>query len=185
MFNRSETKGRKLHGTAMAGVVLLATTLAWAQQAGPDEALAGWLGQELTVHSSTINDHMPVGGKLTFVFDGTDNVVRICTRTTPGQKTAWHMDFTVPCGVTMTFTRGTRYCTVDDVKAGNAEVLSSCHRLRSRDIAMHPPKVKGTVELNDMIAFLVQGTDGSKMMAILVDSPARVTDGGFIIVTHQ
>jgi hypothetical protein len=166
----------------MAGVVLLAATLAWAQETGPDDALAGWLGQELTVQSSTINDHMPVGGKLTFIFDGADNVVRICTRTAPGQRTAWHMDFTVPCGVTMTFTRGTRYCTVDDVKAGNAEVLSSCHRLRSRDVAMHPSKVKGTVELNDMIAFLVQGTDGGKLMAILVDSPARVTDGGLIIV---
>ena len=152
--------------------------IAWAQEAAVDDALAGWLGRELTVQSSTLNDHMPVGGKLTFVFDGSDNVVRVCTRTVPGQRTAWHMDFTVPCGVTMTFTRGTRYCTMDDVKAGNAEVLSACHRLRSRDIAMHPPRVKGTVELNDMIAFLVQGTDGAKMMMILVDSPARVTDGG-------
>jgi hypothetical protein len=43
---------------------------------------------------------------------------------------------------------------------------------------MHPPKVKGTVELNDMIAFLVQEPDGKKGMQILVDSPARVTDGG-------
>ena len=33
------------------------------------------------------------------------------------------MDFATPCGVTMSFTRGTRYCTVDDVKTGNAEVL--------------------------------------------------------------
>jgi hypothetical protein len=121
---------------------------------------------------------MPVGGKLTFIYDGTDSVVRICTRTVPTQKTAWHMDFTVPCGVTLTFTRGTRYCTAEDVKAGNAEVLSSCHRLRTRDVAMHPPKVKGTVELNDMIAFLVQEPDGKKGMQILVDSPARVTDGG-------
>ncbi len=85
----------------------------------------------------------------------------------------------------MTFTRGTRFCTLDDVKAGNAEVLSSCHRLRSRDVAMHPPRVKGTVELNDMIAFLVQGSDGTKMMSILVDSPARVTDGGGVIITHK
>ena len=46
----------------------------------PDDALAGWLGKEFTVESSTLNDHMPVGGKLTFVFDSEDNVVRICTR---------------------------------------------------------------------------------------------------------
>jgi len=31
-----------------------------------------------------------------------------------------------------------------------------------------------------MIAFLVQGTDGKKRMQILVDSPARVTDGGSV-----
>ena len=67
------------------------------------------------------------------------------------------MDFATPCGVTLLFTRGTRYCTLDDVKTGNAEVLSSCHRLRTRDVAMRPSKVKGAVELNDMIAFLVQG----------------------------
>ena len=118
--------------------------------------LAGWLGKEFTVESSTLNDHMPTGGKLTFVFDSDENVVRICTRNSSKQREPWRMDFATPCGVTMSFTRGTRYCTFDDVKTGNAEVLSSCHRLRSRDIAMRPSKVKGTVELNDMIAFLVQ-----------------------------
>jgi len=181
MFNRV-TKGRKLGISVFTGTVLLAAAIAWAQEALPDDVLSGWLGREMVVQSSTINDHMPVGGKLTFIFDGSDNVVRVCTRTAPGQQTAWHMDFTVPCGVTMTFTRGTRYCTADDVKAGNAEVLSTCHRLRSRDIAMHPAKVKGTVELNDMIAFLVQAADGEKKFVILVDSPARVTDGGSVVV---
>ena len=88
------------------------------------------------------------------------------------------MDFAVPCNVTLTFTRGTRYCSLEDVKAGNAEVLSSCHRLRSRDIAMRPAKVKGAVELNDMIAFLVEGEQGKHVISILVDSPARVTDNG-------
>jgi hypothetical protein len=182
MFNRVSTKGRKLVISALAGTVMLAAAIAWAQEALPDDALSGWLGREMTVQSSTLNDHMPVGGKLTFVFDSSDNVVRICTRTVTGQRTGWHMDFTVPCGVTMTFTRGTRYCTDDDVKAGNAEVLSTCHRLRSRDVAMHPPKVKGTVELNDMIAFPVQDANGAKSFVILVDSPARVTDGGVIHV---
>jgi hypothetical protein len=128
---------------------------------------------------------MPTGGKLTFVFDSEDNVVRICTRNTSRQRSAWSMDFATPCGVTMLFTRGTRYCTLEDVKTGDAEVLSTCHRLRSRDIAMLPPKLKGTVELNDMIAFLIKGDGGKPVMSILVDSPARVTDGGTIVISHR
>ncbi len=82
----------------------------------------------------------------------------------------------------MLFTRGTRYCTLEDVKTGNAEVLSSCHRLRTRDVAMRPSRVKGAVELNDMIAFLVQGENGKRTMSILVDSPARVTDDGSVVI---
>lgn len=169
---------------SMVCALLLGTTaMVTAQEAqAPDASLNGWLGYEFTVFNSSINDHMPLGGKLTFIFDSSDNVVRVCTRTAQNQRGTWNMDFTVPCGVTMTFTRGTRYCTLDDVKAGNAEVLSSCHRLRSRDVAMRPSKVKGAVELNDMIAFLVLGTDGKKMMSILVDSPARVTDNGTVII---
>ncbi|HEV8442846.1 MAG TPA: hypothetical protein VGQ27_05175 [Steroidobacteraceae bacterium] len=180
MYERIANSGRKVGISLFAASLLFGGALAWAQEAGPDPTLAAWLGIEFTVETSTINDHMPQGGKLTFVFDKSEDVVRVCTRTATGQKAAWHADFAVPCGVTMTFTRGTRYCTADDVKAGNAEVLSSCHRLRSRDVAMHPPVVKGTIELNDMIAFLVQGTDGKKRMQILVDSPARVTDGGSV-----
>ena len=42
---------------------------------------------------------------------------------------------------------------------------------------MRPSKAKGAVELNDMVAFLVQGENGKPAMSILVDSPARVTDG--------
>ena len=87
--------------------------------------------------------------------------------------------------VALTFTQGTRYCTFDDVKAGNAEVLASCHRLRSRDFAMRPSKVKGAVELNDMIAFLVKGDGGKPVMSILVDSPARVTESGVIVVVPR
>jgi hypothetical protein len=167
-----------------AALLFVGATLAVAQEAQPDGVLETWLGKEFTVESSTLTDHMPIGGKLTFIFDGSDNVVRVCTRTVGTQRGSWRADFAVPCGVTMTFTRGTRFCTIDDVKAGNAEVLSSCHRLRSRDVAMRPSKVKGTVELNDMIAFLVQGTDGHKYMSILVDSPARVTEDGVIVVKN-
>jgi hypothetical protein len=182
MYGKVVSGGLRVGYGVMAVVLFAAATVALAQEPAADDALAGWLGKEFTITSSSINDHMPTGGKLTFVFDGSDNIVRICTRSVSGQRAPWQMDFTSPCGVTMTFTRGTRYCTIDDVKAGNAEVLSSCHRLRSRDVAMHPAKVKGTVELNDMIAFLVNDADGKKAMAILVDSPARVTEGGIVIV---
>jgi hypothetical protein len=183
MFKKLTNGVRKVHVTrAAAALFLLGATIAMAGDAVPDESLTGWLGREFTVESSTLNDHVPVGGKLTFVFDSDDNVVRVCTRTVQNQRAAWRMDFAVPCSVTLTYTRGTRYCTLEDVKAGNAEVLSSCHRLRSRDIAMRPSKVKGAVELNDMIAFLVQGANGKHVMSILVDSPARVTDNGGAVI---
>jgi hypothetical protein len=126
---------------------------------------------------------MPTGGKLTLTFDAEENVVRVCTRNTNRQRYPWRMDFATSCGVTMLFTRGTRYCTLDDIKTGNAEVLSSCHRLRTHDVAMRPSRVKGAIELNDMIAFLVQGENDKRLMSILVDSPARVTDDGTIIVS--
>lgn len=170
-------------GVSLAAATLL-ITVAVAQENVPDERIADWLGKEFTVASSTLDDHMPTGGKLTFIFDGSDNVVRICTRSVNGQRSPWKMDFSVPCSVTLTFTRGLRYCSVEDVKAGNAEVLSGCHRLRSRDVAMRPARVKGTIELNDMIAFPVDMADGKKGMAILVDSPARVTDGGVVIIKN-
>jgi hypothetical protein len=170
--------GRKLGISLMTAALACGAALSLAGDATADEYLTGWLGREFTIETSTINDHIPVGGKLTFVFDADDNVVRVCTRTAAAQRGPWRMDFAVPCSVTLTFTRGTRYCTVEDVKAGNAEVLSSCHRLRSRDIAMRPAKVKGAVELNDMIAFLVEGESGKHVISILVDSPARVTDSG-------
>ena len=50
---------------------------------GVDDALAGWLGKEFTIDSSNLNDHIPVGGKLTFIYDSDENVVRVCTRTGP------------------------------------------------------------------------------------------------------
>jgi hypothetical protein len=182
MYGKLKIGGRKFGIWLTAAMLGFGATLAAAQERVPDNALAGWLGKEFTVESSTLNDHMPTGGKLTFVFDSEDNVVRVCTRNSSRQRAAWSMDFATPCGVTMLFTPGTRYCTLDDVKAGNAEVLSSCHRLRSRDIAMRPSKVKGAVELNDMIAFLVKGEGDKPVVSILVDSPARVTENGSIIL---
>ena len=182
MYVKLTTGGKRIGISLMTAALLLGASLAVAQEPAPDSALSGWLGREFTVQSSTLDDHMPTGGKLTFIFDADDNVVRICTRTVTAQKGSWRMDFANPCGVTLTFTRGTRYCTLDDVKAGNAEVLSSCHRLRTRDIAMRPGRVKGAVELNDMIAFLVQDETGKKAMSILVDSPARVTTDGIIVI---
>ena len=185
MYGKLTIGGRKLWVSVTATILAFGAALAAAQDRSADDALAGWLGKEFTVTSSSTNEHMPLGGKLTFVFDSEDNVVRVCTRNANSQRSQWRMDFATPCGVAMLFTRGTRYCTLDDVKAGNAEVLSTCHRLRSRDIAMHPSKVKGAVELNDMIAFLVEGDGGKPMMSILVDSPARVTDGSVIVITHR
>lgn len=183
MYARFTTgiKGFGMRGLA-AALLFVGAPIALAQETAPDSALDGWLGKEFTVQSSTVNDHMPVGGKLTFIFDRDENVVRVCTRTVSTQRGAWRMDFATPCGVTMTFTRGKRFCTLEDVKSGNAEVLSACHRLRSRDVAMRPAAVKGTIELNDMIAFLVKDADGKAAVSILVDSPARVTDEGSVVL---
>jgi len=84
----------------------------------------------------------------------------------------------VPCNVTLTFTRGTRYCTLEDVRTGNAEVLSACHRLRSREVALKPSGPQGAVELHDLLVFLVEGESGKHVISILVDTPARVTGEG-------
>lgn len=145
-----------------------------------NSALAGWLGREITIESSTIGDDIPVGGKLTFIYDSSDDVVRVCTRASAAQRRPWRSDLAVPCSVTLTFTQGTRYCTVDDVKAGDGEVLSACHRMRSREIALKPSTDDG-VELHDLIVFLVEGASGKHSIAILVDSPSRVTGGGIVI----
>jgi hypothetical protein len=147
---------------------------------GVDDALSGWVGREFTIHSSNINESIPVGGKLTFIYDSDEDVVRVCTRMGPNQSRAWRSDFATPCSVTLRFTRGQRYCTVDDVNTGNAEVLSACHRLRSREVAMKP-STRGAVEVQDMLVFLVESPPGSKskhMISILVDTPARVTVDG-------
>jgi hypothetical protein len=79
----------------------------------------------------------------------------------------------------LTFTKGTRYCTVDDVKTGDAELLSTCHRMRSKEIALQQ-SAQGT-EVHDLVVFLVRSEPGKPVIAILVDSPSRVT-GGTVIV---
>lgn len=185
MYGKLTIGARKFGISVVATILASGAALAVAQESTQEDALSAWLGKEFTVTSSSLNEHMPLGGKLTFVFDSEDKVVRVCTRNANKQRSQWQMDFASPCGVTMLYTPGTRYCTVEDVKAGNAEVLSSCHRLRSRDIAMRPSKVKGAVELNDMIAFLIKGDGGETSMSILIDSPARVTEGGVIVITHK
>jgi hypothetical protein len=184
MYGKRSSNG-KLYGISMmAAALLLGATLAAAQEPSKDDVLAGWLGKEFTVKSSSANDPMPIGGKLTFVLDSAANVVHVCTRNADAQSEPWRLDFATSCGVTMTFTQGLRYCSADDVKTGDAETLASCHRLRARNVAMHRSKVKGAVELNDIVAFLVQGDDGKQSMTILVDSPARVTGEGVIIITR-
>lgn len=183
MFSRVQ----KIRTTGMASVaaaVILGAVAAVAAE--PDNAFTRWLGTEITIDSSSVNDLMPVGGKLTLVFDSEDNTVRVCTRSVPNQRGSWRMDMAPGCNVALAVTRGQRYCTVEDVKAGNAEVLSACHRLRSRDIALRPSRVKGAVELHDVIVFPVEAaTDGKLGIAILVDSPARVTDGGVIVGSRK
>jgi hypothetical protein len=139
MYERINSGSKQLRVLLLTAATLLSGA-AWAGDKAPDEALSGWLGKEATVASSR-NVHMPTGGKLTFAYDGKN-----------------------------------------DVKAGNAEVLASCHRLRSRDVAMRPAETKGSVELNDVVAFLIEDKDGSKSMTILVDSPSRMTDGGPVII---
>jgi hypothetical protein len=164
--------------------LLAVATLAMAAD-GVDDALAGWVGREFTIHSSNITESIPVGGKLTFIYDSDEDVVRVCTRMGPNQRNAWRSDFAAPCNVTLRFTRGLRYCTVEDVNTGNAEVLSACHRLRSREVAMKPT-TRDAVELQDMLVFLVESPPGSKSkhtISILVDSPARVTADGSALGT--
>jgi hypothetical protein len=165
--------------TALGAALLLVAGIAVAQDSSVD--IARWLGKEITIQSSSVNDLVPIGGKFTLIYDAEDNTVRICTRSVASQRGQWRMDMVPGCNVALAVTRGERFCTLEDVKAGNAEVLSACHRLRSHDIALRPSAVKGTVELNDVIVFPVEaGNDGKLGIAILIDSPSRVTDGGII-----
>jgi hypothetical protein len=165
---------------ALAAAMLLGTTAAVAAE--PDASIAGLLGKEITIESASSNNLMPIGGKLTFTYDAESNNVRICTRQVATQKGPWSMDLAPGCNVVLTLTRGDRFCTIEDVKVGNAEVLASCHRLRSKDVALRPAAAKGAVELHDVIVFpVVGGPAGKQSVAILVDSPSRMTEGGVVI----
>jgi hypothetical protein len=168
---------------AAASALLLGAGFA-AIAAESDSLLAPWLGKEITIRVSSQNEHMPQGGKFTLVYDTDDDVVRMCTRSVTAQKARWKMDFAVPCNVALRFVKGERYCSLEDVNAGNAEVLASCHRLRSRDVAMHPAAIKGAVELHDLIVFPL-ASDGEKRpsVAMMLDSPAHLTHNGIIHAT--
>jgi hypothetical protein len=165
---------------ALAAGLMLGSLLAMAGDV--DTTYLPWLGREITITSSPINDQIPIGVKLTFIYDSDDDVVRVCTRTAPGQRGPWRMDMADGCNVALTFTRGTRFCTLEDVKAGDGEVLSQCHRLRSREVALQQSPNSNLVELKDMIVFLVPTSGRRKFsIAILVDSPSRVTGSGVIV----
>jgi hypothetical protein len=179
MSNRTTTSNKYIPRITL--ILSAAFGASIAQAAEPDPVLAGWLGMEMTISSTSLNDHIPLGSKLTFVSDSEEGVVRICTRNASTARGLWRSDMAPGCNVALNFTRGTRYCTVDEVKAGNAEVLSSCHRLRSQNVAMHPALQKGGVELHDVIVFLVEGESGRKDISILVDSPSRVIHGGHAV----
>jgi hypothetical protein len=164
-------------------LVLVAAALAGstASAAAPDSAVAPWLGKEITITVSTLGDHIPIGGKFTLIYDGEDDVVRICARSVPSKRATWRMDLAIPCNVALNFVRGERYCTDEDVKAGDAEVLAGCHRLRSHDVALHPAAAsRDAVELHDVIVFLLAPTGAQKEVALLLDSPSRVTHNGLI-----
>ena len=177
---RVSSWGAKKRAYAVGAALLFGATLVGAAES-VDNALAGWIGREITIEKSAVTEDIPVGGKLTFIYDSSDDVVRVCTRQSGAQRKPWRSDFAVPCNVTLTFTRGTRYCTLEDVRTGNAEILSGCHRLRSREVALKPSGPQGAVELHDLLVFLVEGDGGKHVISILVDTPSRVTGEGTTI----
>jgi hypothetical protein len=163
-------------------LVATALTSMTATAADPSPAVAPWLGKEITITASSLGDHVPAGAKLTLVYDGEDDVVRVCTRSVPTRRAVWRMDFAAPCMVSLNIVPGQRYCSAEDVKTGDAELLATCHRLRSHDVALHPAAAKDAVELHDVIVFLLQPTAGQgHSISILLDSPSRVTHAGHII----
>ena len=175
-MSRYSISKARVRAIAVSAALLFGGALAYAA-GGVDDALAGWIGREITIEKSGYDDQIPVGGKLTFIYDADDDVVRVCTRQVAAQRKPWRSDFAVPCSVTLTFTRGTRYCTLAEVNSGDGEVLSACHRMRSHEVALKPSTSAG-VELHDVIVFLVKGDGGKHAISILVDTPAVVTTGG-------
>jgi hypothetical protein len=167
--------------SALAAVAML-TGGSDALAADVDPVAAPWLGNEIVIIASEQNDHVPQGGRLTLIYDSTDDVYRLCTRPVATQRAAWRGDWQIPCAVTLTLTKGSRYCTRSEVKAGNADALASCHRLRSREVVMHPSATANGGELHDVIVFLIEPIAPKRKggIAILLDSPARVTHSGHI-----
>jgi hypothetical protein len=172
------------HSMVLGAIAAVALTIGGskAYAADADPVAAPWLGNEIVITASEQNDHVPQGGRLTLIYDSTDDVYRLCTRPVANQRAAWRGDWQVPCAVTLTLTKGSRYCTRSDVKAGNADALASCHRLRSREVVMHPSAIANGGELHDMIVFLIEPIAPKRKggISILLDSPARVTHNGHI-----
>ena len=123
---------------SLTRVCLAATALASvsAFAGAPDPAIAPWLGKEITITSSTLGDHVPAGAKLTFVYDGEDDVVRVCTRSVPNKRAVWKMDLAVPCAVALNVVRGERYCSDDeDDRAKLVDLLADAmHWCRLRGV---------------------------------------------------
>ena len=88
MYGKQTSDRKKFGISMMAAALLLGAALAAAQEPSPDDVLAGWLGKEFTVQSSTLKEPVPIGGKLTFVLDTEQNVVHVCTRNTDEAKRA-------------------------------------------------------------------------------------------------
>lgn len=144
-----------------------------------DPALSAYLDKQITIDTPA-NARLPQGGKLKLVYDASEQAVRVCTQTAPDQKGAWSEDLAAGCKVTLNFTRGERYCSLADVKAGDGEVLASCHRLRGSDVATRSSE-QGAAELGDLIVFLLAPEGGQSAVAILIDSPSRVTDEPIVV----
>jgi hypothetical protein len=178
MFMKS---GSRVGNRAFAAIIvlLLGPPMVGAAD-GVDDPMARLLGREITIESSSLGDVFPVGGKLAFVYDDKEQVVRACTRQASGQDKPWRSDLAKPCGITLAFKKGTRYCTLEDVKTGDAETLASCHRLRSEELALKATDATVS-EVHDLLVFLLKSDVGKPVIAILVDSPSRVTTGGIIV----
>jgi len=178
---RNLVSGARKCACAAGAALLLGASLASAAD-GVEDAMAKWLGREITVETSSLGEDFPVGGKLTLTYDEDDKVVRVCTRQAEGQEKPWRSELAVPCGVKLTFKQGTHYCSVEDLKTGDAETLASCHRLRSEEIPLKPANAP-VAEMHDLLVFLVKGNAGKPVVAILIDSPSRVTSGVVVIIT--
>ena len=145
MYRKSDYQSeRRSESRARGRVAARARHWPLAQDAAPDDVLGGLARQG--IHGRIFDAQRPHAGRRQAhvrLRRRRQRRARLHAQRRDAAAAPWRMDFATPCSVTLTFTRGTRYCTVEDVKAGNAEVLSSCHRLRSRDVAMRPVEGQG------------------------------------------